>query len=214
MNGPQEPGRGDADALREIEKRVRARMATVERQNDQLRRRTRLLGLGLLVVGAVLAVVAVAPDTLSVVGLGNGQERVEARAFHLVDANGVTRGEWSVDADGRARLSLLDRRGRQRLNVSVRESGSPGLALVNADGERRAVLGVLDDETATLVFADETGVPRAVLGMTPQDGSHLLLADANGATRLGLVLDPSGLGSVMLPDSAEAADTDSGEGGS
>ena len=209
MNG--EDG-SDATVLREIEERIRSRLAVVERHNEQLRRRTRLLGLGLLVTAALVALIAVAPDSLAVVGLGSSEDVLTARGFRLVDDNGLRRGELSVDEEGRARLTLLDTQQRERLNVSVLESGSPGISLVNSRGNRRAVFGLLPDETVNLLFADADGVPRVQVGMTPQDGSHLLLADENGAPRLGLVLDAAGMGSVLFPDSAASGDNDSGGG--
>jgi hypothetical protein len=201
MSNTMGPDDAASNVLREIEERVRSRLALVERQNERLQKQVRLLGLGLVVAAAVLALVAVAPDSLAVVGLRQGDEVFEARGFRLVASDGVRRGEWWIDEDGRARLSMLDQQGRPRLNVTVLESGSPGISLVNSAGGNRVVLGVLD-ETATLVFADNEGIPRAVLGLTREDAANLVFADADGITRLGLGLDGSGMGTVMLPDSA------------
>lgn len=213
MNGKFGSDGNEANVLREIEERVRARLSTVERQNERLQTRTRLLGLGLLVAGAILAVVAVAPDTLTVVGLRQGESLVEAHGFRLVDSNGIRRGEWWVDDDGAARLSLLDQQGRPRLNVTVLQSGSPGISLMDNSGMRRAVIGVLPDGETNIVLADVNETPRVVLGLNTQNTASLAFADADATTRLGLGLDASGMGSLMLPDStAQPADSVAGDG--
>lgn len=205
MNDHESQGT-DSGALREIEERVRARLAAVESENGRLHRHVRVLNLGLILTLAVVALVAVAPDTLAVVGLRQDENVVEARLFRLLDDNGLRRGEWSVGDDGSARLALLDQQGRPRLNVTVLESGFPGISFSNDQGQRRVVLGILPDQTTSLVFADAKGIPRAVVGLTRENAANLVFADANGVSRMGLGLDGSGTGSVMLPD-ADAQST-------
>lgn len=214
MNDMHGSGGGGAGVLREIEERMRARLAAVERQNEQLHKRTRLLTLGIAGVTAVLALVALSPDTLAVMGLRQDETLMEAHGFRLLDRNGIRRGEWSVDDAGWAQVSLMDQQGRERLNLTVRPDGSPGIALINSAGQRRVVMAVGTDETATLVFADKKGaVPRAILGLTSSDASNLAFIDAAGTPRLGLSLDASGMGTVMLPDSAGESGAEAPGGG-
>ena len=148
-------------------------------------------------LGPLLALALFAPDFIV---SAPTNDIVEAQSFRIVDADGMARGEWGIDEEGNARLSLLDERRQPRLNLTVLQSGSPGMALISDSGQRRAVLGLLPDETTTLVFADGGGIPRAVLGLTRADEANLVFADANGVTRMGMGLAGDGFGSVMMPE--------------
>lgn len=187
--------------MRDIDERLRARMVALEREVASVRGRSRVLFLGLLVTLALLVVVAAFPDLIASTGVRAASESLEVRRLVLLGPEGRgRRGEWSVDEDGNARLSLMDQQGRPRLNLTVLGGGFPGISLANAEGQRRAVLGLLPDETTSLVFADHAGVTRAVVGLTQQNAANLVFADANGITRIGLGLDGNGVGSVMLPE--------------
>lgn len=202
MNETTIPGAADLADMREIESRVRARFRAMEEDNRRLRAQIRVLGLGFGLTLCLFGLVWFAPGLVG--GAATG-DIVEAQSFRLVGTDGVVRGEWGVDAEGAARLSLLDHRRQPRLNLTVLNSGFPGVALINEDGQRRAVLGVLPDETTTLVFADMGGIPRAVLGLTHADEANLVFADAEGVTRLGMGLAGNGVGSVMMPQDTMAA---------
>lgn len=189
-----------ADALRDLEERMRSRMNVLEAEHARTQGRLKMMTFALLGLVALLGAVALAPNLIGAVRSG---EVAELRGVRIVDAAGRVRGEWGVDTDGSTRLSVHDQQERQRLNLSVLSSGFPGLALVNDAGQRRAVLGLLPDQTTTLVFADSRGTPRAVLGLTNADAANLVFADSEGVSRLGMGLDGSGIGSVMMPpDSA------------
>lgn len=207
MTEPSSPNRFDPTLSREMEDRIRARMQALEADTHRLRRQVRVVGLGLAMTLALLGLAVFGPGW---VGADAGGPVVEARAFRLVDAEGVVRGEWQVDGEGAARLSLMDTRREPRLNLAVLESGFPGLALINEAGQRRAVLGLLPDQTTTLVFADAAGVPRAVFGLTRADEANLVFADAEGVTRLGMGLAGDGVGSVLMPQDTLAAETGGG----
>ena len=196
MNDTTMPDPADRTTLREMEDRLRARMRAMEEDRRRMRTQVRVLGLGF---GLTLSLLALALFAPGFVGAAPTGDIVEARSFRLVDADGVERGEWGIDADGNTRLSLLDERRQPRLNLTVLQSGSPGMALISDSGQRRAVLGLLPDETTTLVFADGGGIPRAVLGLTRADEANLVFADAEGVTRMGMGLAGDGFGSVMMP---------------
>lgn len=191
-NGPHTT---DPGAAREMEDRIRAELAVLERKSSRLQRRVGLLSLAVTLLVVLLALSVLAPRFLST----DTGRVLEANRIRLLDVDGSPRGEWAVDAQGDVRLSLLDRSGQQRLNLTVLNSGFPGLALVNDAGQRRAVLGLLPDQTTTLVFADVKGTPRAVLGLTSADAANLVFADAEGISRMGMGLDGKGTGSVMMP---------------
>lgn len=196
--------------MREIEARFRSRMTTLERENQTLRSRVRMIGLGLLAALALLLAGVVRPGFLSSGAQGRAAGEIRTRSLVLVDGDGLPRGQWTVDQEGNARLGMLDELGRQRLSLSVLEGGFPGMSLINAQGQRRAAFGLLPDETTSLVFADAAGVPRAVLGLTRGEAANLVFADAAGVSRIGLALDGTGLGSALLPED-EGASGSSGD---
>jgi hypothetical protein len=209
MNDSPSPGAADVAAMREIEDRVRARVRAMEEDTRRMLTQVRLLGLGFGLTLCLLGLQIFAPG---LIGASASVDVVEAQRFRLLGADGVIRGEWGIDEDGSARLSLLDQRRQPRLNLTVLESGSPGMALINGDGQRRAVLGLLPDQTTTLVFADGGGIPRAVFGLTNADEANLVFADAEGVTRMGMGLAGNGLGSVLMPQ--DTVDTPTGPDGS
>ena len=186
------------------EDRLRQRLLVAEREVEQLRSRTRLMGVGLLVALVLSGVALFSPGLFR--GADPGTVEVEVlKAKHIVlqDAEGRPRGELRVDPEGNARISLLDRQERPRLSLSVLSGGFPGMSLINANGQRRAALGLLADESTSLVFADAGGVPRTVLGLSRGDAAHLVFADAEGVSRVALGLEASGLGSVLLPEDSQ-----------
>jgi len=182
---------------------IMERFRAAERHLRSLRMQSRVMS-----VGIVCAIgVAAAAWISSSVGSRDATQpgTVEAHRIVLLGADGLPRGEWSVDEEGNAGLHMLDVQQRERLSLSVRGEGQPGLALSNSAGERRVALGLLPDETTSLVFADGSGVPRAVLGLVRGDAASLLLADAEGVSRIGFGLDGQGFGSVVLPDAVADA---------
>ena len=189
----------DRTSLVNMERRIYERFRDLEHDAQKLRRRIRSLTLGLVVAVAAIAVIGLSP-TLSEGSAEVTADAIRAQRVVLIDANGQTRGEWSVDEQGNTRFNMLDQQRRQRLSLSVLEGGYPGLSLTNAAGQRRVALGLLPDETTSLVFADGSGVPRAVLGLTRGESANLVFADGGGVSRLGLGLDRDGTGSMMLPE--------------
>lgn len=178
---------------------IRDRFRAAERHIRRLQMRSRVLTVGMLGAFALAGAGWITPPAWAS-GAGES-DTLEARRIVLVGPNGLPRGEWSVDQDGNASLTILDLQQRERLSFSVRGEGYPGLSLSNEAGERRVALGLLPDETTSLVFADGSGVPRAVLGLLRGDAANILLADADGVSRIGFGLDSQGLGSVLLPES-------------
>lgn len=207
MTPSEEQQHPDEAKLRELERRLHARLRKVEEESRALRGRSRLLGLGLLTALALLAVMIVRPELASVIR-DDVADVIEARRVVLVDPAGSPRGEWAIDESGNARLSMLDRERRPRLTLTVLQGGYPGLSLANAAGQRKVALGLLPDETTSLVFADHAGIPRAVLGLTTGEAASLVFADADGVSRMGMGLDGSGVGTVMFPDDSLVEEDD------
>lgn len=180
---------GEADALvREMEAVLGRRVDDLERDNQQLRRRSTILTLGMA------AALTLAAGTLIYALTGDRRvaEVVHARHFVLHDPDGTVRGGLGLTAEGGSRLVLKDRDGNERLRLTLLADGSPGVSFVDADGRSRVVMGLLPDETANLVFADRFGRTRAVFGLMPDESSTLVFADRNGETRVGLGIDQRG----------------------
>jgi len=190
-----------AEKQEERERQLMTRLLVMDREIRALRGRSRILGVGIVVALAAAVIPVLQPGLVSSLN-SRGNDVLETRGIVLVDREGATRGEWSVDEAGNASLAMFDRQRGQRLTLTVRSEGFPGLSLSNAAGERRVALGLLPDETTSLVFADGAGVPRTVLGLVRGDAASLVLADAQGVSRIGLGLNGQGLGSVILPDQA------------
>lgn len=184
------PGMGaEPDPLiRELEAVLGRRVDDLERDNQQLRRRSTILILGMaaaLTLAAGTLIYAVTEDR-------RVAAVVHARQFVLHDTDGTVRGGLGLTGEGGSRLTLKDRAGRERLRMTLLADGSPGVSFVDQDGRSRVVMGLLPDETANLVFADRFGRTRAVFGLMPDESSTLVFADRNGETRVGLGIDPRG----------------------
>ncbi len=175
-----------------------AKVTRFEREHGRLKRTNRILSLSLA------ATAAIALAALFIAGIGSS-DVVEASQILLTDANGVVRGQWSVQENGATALALQDRNGIARLRMTVLDGGAPGVALTDARGRSRVVLGVLPDETSTLVFADGEGTTRTVLGVTPNGGANLVFADGVGATRAEMGVGNGGAPVLTLYEDARAA---------
>lgn len=203
----------DTEKLLEMENRIRQRHRLLEEENGRLKARLRIVGIG-LVVALVLNLA-----TIFLPGVTGLPSRVHSsgtlRIHHVVlqDASGNRRGEWQVDGEGNARLTLLDRQSNPRLSLSVLSGGSPGMSLIDATGQRRVGLAFLPDESAYLTLADRSGVSRAVLGLEPSGATSLTFADGNASLRAALGLDPEGAGVLMIPEEVPGASEEQGGGG-
>ena len=206
-------GVDDGGMREEMEHRLIARVATMERELKGLRGSNRLLGIGLLAALGLAALAVLQPEFLAVPGTSGV---VQARDFVLVGPDGQVRGRWSVADNGlNATLVMQDQQEIPRLTMTVGGDG-PGLSFADATGQNRVALGVLADETSSLVFAGRSGETRAVLGMSRTergDAASLVLADAGGQSRIGFGVEDSGLGSVLLPDEDDGDPGDDDSGG-
>jgi hypothetical protein len=179
----------EADPLiRELEAVLGRRVDDLERDNRQLRRRSRMLTLG------TTAALTLAAGTLiyALTAENRVAGAVHAHQFVLHDIDGNVRGGLGLTPEGGSRLVLKDRAGRERMRFTLLADGSPGLSFADEAGRSRVVLGFLPDETANLVFADRFGRTRAVFGLMPDESSTLVFADRNGETRVGLGIDNRG----------------------
>jgi hypothetical protein len=206
-------GVDDGGMREEMEHRLIARVATMERELKGLRGSNRLLGIGLLAALGLAALAVLQPEFLAMPGTSGV---VQARDFVLVGPDGQVRGRWSVADNGvNATLVMQDQQETPRLTMTVGGDG-PGVSFADATGQNRVALGVLADETSSLVFAGRNGETRAVLGMSRTDrgtAASLVLADAGGQSRIGFGVDDGGLGSVLLPDEDDEGGGDGDSGG-
>jgi hypothetical protein len=185
--------------VREMEAVLGRRVDQLERDNQQLRRRTATLGFA---VAAAFAMSAGAL-TYAVTAGSRVVGAVHAREFVLHDADGRVRASLGITAEGGSRLVLRDQAGSERLRMTLLSDGSPGLSFADADGRSRIVLGFLPDETANLVLADRQGRTRAVLGLMPDESSTLVFADGHGEARIGLGVDQRGGAGLTMFESED-----------
>lgn len=82
---------------------------------------------------------------------------VRARSFQVVDADGETRGIFSVDEDDRPGIRLLDKQGNLRVSVHLTPDGSPSVDLADTDERVRIGLWVGDDNLPQISLFAEDG---------------------------------------------------------
>lgn len=183
----------------EAERQLLVRLGIAEREVRAMNARSRILGWGLVLTLLVALLPFFAPGLPEALGFGD-TGTVEATEMILVDANGNTRGTWSVDEAGNAVLAFMDTQQRPRMTLTVRAAGFPGLSLSNSAGERLATMGALNDGSANLVFADGSGTPRVVLGMSEGNTGGFVVADASGGIQIGFDVDAQGVSGVIMPE--------------
>jgi hypothetical protein len=184
------------DLIRELEAVLGRRVDELERDNRRLRRRSLLLGGGVMTAlgfSAVLLFTAATSDS-------RVADVIQANRFVLRDADGQIRGSFGLTPEGGSRMVLQDPTGRERMRMTLLADGSPGMSFTDSEGRSRVVLGFLPDETANLVFADRLGRTRAVFGLMPDESSTLVFADRHGDTRVGLGIDLNGSAGLTLLD--------------
>jgi hypothetical protein len=186
------------DLVREMEAVLGRRIEALERQNDALRRNSRLMLGGL----CLLLIAALAPH-LPQPGEAAVAEVIEARRFVVRDQDGAARGVFGVHGDASVGLALTDHASQERLRFVLLPDGSPGLSFADPRGRSRVVLGLLPDQTASLVFADRDGRGRTVLGISADESSTLVFTDSYGFTRAGLGVNRLGMAEFTLVDVPE-----------
>lgn len=209
------PPSQDAGHLREqiidLEDRLVARISSLEGQNRALRRLSSVLGV-LVGLGLIVGLVHVlSPTTLDFLRPTMGV--IEANGFAVLDDDGVERGRWTVEEDGRVRFSLHDLSQTRRMSISVQQGGSPGLSLANRDGQTRVALGLNSDGSANFVVADRAGLPRAVLGLSAEEAAGLTIVDAAGVSRVELGVNRDGVATVLIPGQESDETGESGNDG-
>ncbi len=181
--------------MRELEARLDRRLSSIEANRGRVGWVTLLLGTGLGVTLAALAVTlwTVLPDDGAWV-----VDTVSAQEIVLRDTDGVARGRLATNSEGQAELALSDRDGRERIRLTVLPDGSPGVTISDTEARPRAVLGYLPDGTTNLVFADEQGVGRAVIGLDSDGSTQALFADRAGKIRTLVGVGADGAPAVSL----------------
>ena len=101
---------------------------------------------------------------------------IESNAFVLIDENGKTHADLSVDKEG-PRLCLFEANGKVRARLGAAKDG-PWLRMFDENEKVRAIIGV-DKDGPTLVLADKNGKARAAL-VLDMDGASLCIYDENG----------------------------------
>lgn len=100
---------------------------------------------------------------------GNGSELagdavvhdvVRAKSFQLVDDDGRTRAEMSLDFAGDPTLFMNDRDGNRRFAIAQRNDGSQHLTFSDQNSNWRLFVGEAVDGTPLLYMTDNVGNPR------------------------------------------------------
>lgn len=187
--------------LREVEARLDRRLKAVEAQRERTR-------WALLLTAAcfVLTVAALAVALWTVLPTDRSWtvDSLSAREIMLQDAEGIARGQFGTDTEGRTQLALSDQDGRERIRLTVLADGSPGVTISDPDARPRAILAYLPDGTTNLVFADAQGTSRAVFGVEPDGSTQALFSDRTGMVRTLVGVGADGEPSVTTFEDGEA----------
>jgi len=106
---------------------------------------------------------------------GGVQQRVTAREFVLVDAEGHERLAAAVDSRSVAGLHVYDPRGRERLTLAVERDGTTVVGMTSLLGNPRLVLGVTENGTASLNMMDWQGSPWLTMKVESAGTPHLVM---------------------------------------
>ncbi len=161
---------------------ISARLAQLEARC----RRAQLLSMTCILTCATLVSLA----WTSAPAAGISRDKVEARQFALIDAEGKPRGDWTSTA-GETSLTLRDAAGKARIVTFVKQGEA---FVVLRDGKENTRLGI---------SVDGAGTPHAVLmdkSQTPRLHLTLDAAASNGSIQM---IDPKGytpVGLGMMPD--------------
>jgi len=108
------------------------------------------------------------------------QQRVTAREFVLVDAEGNQRMLLAVNEHNVAVLHMLDAKGADKLVLGVLNDGTSGLAVSDSARNVRLVLGLHENDTPVLVMFDSAEKPRLGVGVADDGAPGLTTYDPAG----------------------------------
>lgn len=128
---------------------IASRLDRLERQH----RRTRVVVVALLLLGAYLVFVELAPRQLVV-----EKTHVESKELKLTDAAGTTRMFLRMYSDAPV-LQLMDSHGQARLSLGMRFDDTPFIALSDGNGQTRATLEMTEGDEPALRLYDANGDP-------------------------------------------------------
>src|SRR5262245_13646159 len=152
------------------------RVGLLERRNEELARRGRLL------TGAVAACFLAGAAVLLVAAQPPRARSIEAERIVLRDANGRERAVLSVEADkDRVSLALRDATGKSRVRL-VAAADEAGVYL--ADGQGRLRASVFEDRGKTGLATYDLGGSNRMLLCTRSDGSAMHFFDDKGKERV------------------------------
>ena len=111
-------------------------------------------------------------------------EELRARAFVLVDEQGVTLARLGRLPHGALGLGFYDDGRRSRILLSVNEDGASSLSLFSENGRSGALLGASRTGGASLRLLDANWKNRATVATWPNGSPFLRFADHNGRDRI------------------------------
>ena len=134
---------------------------------------------------------------------------VRARAFELIDGQGVVRGEFATEANGAVLLRLIDQRGNIRVKLGAGDEGS-GLLLADDQTEVGvhilSGISLLTGERSTMITLAEPGGARRVIrpGEAPPNDKREP-RDGRGARVSGEIGEKSEEPSLAAHDAVKVA---------
>lgn len=99
----------------------------------------------------------------------------------LLDQNEEARMLFSLEGDGRAKITIHHLETSNWITLGFTEDGSPFLTFGEGEDKTRILLGVGSDGTASVGLSDSDGEEaRAILAVTPDGEPHLGLFASDG----------------------------------
>jgi hypothetical protein len=125
------------------------------------------------------------------------ENTITARAFELVDADGVRRAVLGTDPRGDSALQFFGRDGEVKAELSLDANDAPGFALSNSTG--RVVMFVDQNGGGSIRCEDNERRPRIYLENSA-GGSGLLLYGQDGVMRLRVAVDQEDEPNITIKD--------------
>ncbi len=137
------------------------------------------------VIGGIAVVLFAIVGLMGAVGKqeADATGEVRARAFVLVDRDGMPRMDLRVARNDSTHLVLLDREGLPRMSLNILAQGGADIVIRDQQSLPRVALSVVPDGRPGLSLYDAAGTARVSLGLLPDGQTRLVLYDQGGQLR-------------------------------
>ena len=136
-------------------------------------------------------------------------EKVQARAFELVDADGAVRAQLYFDKSGDPRLEILDDRDVPRIRFGMFGEVVASF-LADRKGDNRIAQTVDSNSDASVFLTMPGGKPAAQLGVSGRGGAGISFTHRSGYMNAGLGLQPNGKAWLIQRELPPGVDPETG----